>query len=135
MDAREMSRIGGDPELVRSTARTVKRLLGAALTEWQDEFLTRLCAFEGPDRLSTRQCETLMLLRDRATRRRQVAGYSAHRLLASLTLFDLSEEDEAFVRARLAEGADCALSNPEWAYLLGLCRRQQVIDDAYIALP
>lgn len=136
MDYRELSRLGGDPPLIRSTATMIKKLLGAGMTEWQQEFLSKLERFEGPDRLSTRQCETLIDLRNRVNRRSKVAGYQAAVLVRKLweSRLDLAEEDEEFVEKLHGMDSGIALSDSEWKYVFGLCRQQHLIDDPYIPL-
>ena len=136
MDYRELSRIAGDPAAVRSTATLVKALLGSNLNDWQDEFLSKLEKFNGPDRLTTRQCETLLLLRNRATRRSKVGKYSAFTLLTKLNelRFDLAEDDEEFFVRLLKCGSSAALTDGEWSHVFGLCRQLDLIGDTYIPL-
>mgnify|MGYP001819307257 FL=1 len=136
MDYRELSRIGGDPDSVRRTARMVKGMLGQQITDWQDDFLSSLERFEGPDRLSTRQCETLLALRDQANRRKSVGGYRAAMLVRQLweLRFDLDYEDEERVAKLHEMGPDLALSDHQWRYIFALCRQNQIIDNPYIPL-
>lgn len=136
MDYKEISRLGGDPGLVRATAAGIKRLLGSRMTDGQDEFLSKLETFEGPDRLSIRQCEFLISLRDRATRRSKVQGYTAYALISRLheLRYDLSEEDEIAVVRFFNEGPSIALTNPEWRYIFALCRQLDLLDHGYIEL-
>lgn len=136
MDYRELSNLAANPARVRGTAAMIKALLAERITDWQMEFLSKMERFEGPDRLSTRQCETLVSLRDQAFRRSKVAGYSAARLVRLLfeARLDLSEKDEEFVVELHEQGESVALSNPEWRYVFALCRELHIIDDAYISL-
>lgn len=136
MNYRELSRIGGDPAAVRGTATLVKNLLGLRISSWQDNFLSNLQRFAGPDRLSTRQCETLVSLREQATRRKEVAGYTAFHLVRQLweLRFDLAQEDENFVVKLHKIGNELALSDAEWKYVFGLSRQTAMIDDPYIPL-
>ena len=124
MNYRELSRIGGDPGAVRSTANMVRRLLGERITEWQSNFLLKLENFSGPDRLSTRQCEILIDLRDGSIRRRHIPGYDAVSLVQRLfeERFDLPEDQEDYVVALHRRGTDLAPTDREWKHIFALCR-------------
>lgn len=136
MDYRELSRIAADPVAVRSTAALVKALLGPEISDWQQDFLSKLEKFNGPDRLSTRQCETLISLRDRAKRRSKVGSYAAFPLVRRIweLRFDLDAEDEAFVDRLYAIGPQLALFDSEWMHVFGLARQFDLIDAPYIPL-
>jgi hypothetical protein len=136
MDYRELSRIAGDPAEVRSTAKMIKRLLGERISEWQAEFLSKLEKFDGPDRLSTRQCETLISMRETVNRRSEVGRYRASNLVALLAMAraDLPEDQEARVLKLQKLGPSLALSDSEWRYVFAMCRELNIIDDPYISL-
>jgi hypothetical protein len=136
MDYRELSRIAGDPVEVRNLAKMIKRQLGQQITDWQSDFLSKLEKFEGPNRLSTRQCESLLSLRNQVSRRSVVGGYKASTLVGLLAAarLDIPEDDEEFVLKLYEKGPALALSDPQWKHVFGLCRQLELIHDPYIPL-
>jgi hypothetical protein len=127
MNHREMARLAADPTAVRMTATFVATALADKLSGAEQEFLTRLSKFDGPDPLSMRQREWLDALRSRATRRSKVKGYQASTLVKKLWELrsDLAEEAEEFVtelyELQKEQGANLALSNAQWRYVFALC--------------
>ena len=130
MNYRDMSRLAGDPVAVRTSAKSIKAILGDRLNEGEREFLTKLEAFDGPEPLSIRQREWLFSLRSRSTRRAIVKGYRASTLIKRLweLRFDLREDGEEFINDlhdELTElgqgGANLALSDNQWRFVFALC--------------
>lgn len=130
MDHRAMSRLAGNPDAVRSMARMILALSKDALGERSRAFLEKLASYDGARPLSVRQQETLFSLRENASRRSRIGGYSvavlvaaAHRLSVDL----LDEEAEAWLAALAARGAPLALTRSECLRLLAICRRLDLI--------
>jgi hypothetical protein len=133
MDYRDLSRLAGDPAVVRSTARLVKASL-ADPRPADREFLAKMAAFAGPERLSTRQAEYLIGLREKAVRRSKVGGYVVRGLVRQLyeASADLSEDAEPHIRSLFDRGPNVAVSEGEWRFICALSRELGIIDEAYI---
>ena len=138
MNHREMARLAANPVAVRTTATFIATALAEKLSDAEQEFLTKLSKFDGPDPLSMRQREWLDALRSRATRRSKVKGYQASTLVKKLWELrsDLSEEAEEFVtelyELQKEQGATIALSNAQWRYVFALCHEMGEVE-RYVA--
>jgi hypothetical protein len=136
MDHFELHNLARNPAAVRSTAQSIKHLLGDAISQSELDFLTKLERFSDNDFLSIRQREFLWGLRERTSRKSTQGGYRASTLVQLLweARYDLSYEDEEDLGRLRTFGDRLALSRSQWRWVFGLCRQLNIIDDDYISL-
>jgi hypothetical protein len=130
-DYRKLERIRKDPLAVQALARKALRNLDGQLSDWEQDFLRKLETFEGPQPLSQRQAEKLLLIDDRASRSPTMGGYRASTLMRALWQgqLDLDEAEEEFVARKCEEGAALALSRNEWRFTFALCHKLALVED------
>lgn len=97
MDYREMRRLAGDPVKVRAIAAGLAAQ-AAGLDGAPREFIERLSTYDGSEPLTTRECEWLYSLRDRASASAKFGGYNLREMIrrayeARLDLVDDDAED------------------------------------------
>lgn len=124
----EMQRLSADPAAVRSLARQLLGIRDANWTDWELDFLDSMASLDA-DRLTMRQREVLVELRDNARTYTIVQGLSVPRLIREcwLARADLDDDDESFV-AGLAERGVAALKRRPLLRLLRCCRELGIID-------
>lgn len=95
MDYREIQRLAGDPAGVRKIAKVLLTVPG--LTDGQTDFLSDMAELKG--RISTRQGEYLLGIRDDMMEVSTFAGFSVDALVRKcwLARLDLDEADEEFI--------------------------------------
>lgn len=144
MDYREMTRLAASPAEVRALAAMLLRLDGAALDGATLDgatldgatlgdralgLLTRLAAYDGGEKLSTRQLEVLDSLRERAVRSARAGQYRAADLVGKAweRRLDLADPDDAdWLEGMRARGGGVVLSRGEWRKLLAICRDPEI---------
>ncbi len=134
MNYRDMSRLAADPAAIRARAKLVSELLGTRATPWQARFLARLARWEGPYLLPMEDRETLSNLSGKASRKKEMGGYRAARLVEVLwrQRYEMTEEDEEFLDSLKLQGPDCAPSENQWRKLFVIARQLGEIDH-YVA--
>lgn len=130
MDYREMSRLAGNPDAVRTMAKLILALGKDQLGERSRAFLEKLRAYDGSRPLSVRQQETLFSLRENVSRRSRVGGYPIARLVAEaarLSMDLMDDEAEDWLVRLAALGPGVTLTRGECMRLIALCRRLDLI--------
>lgn len=130
MDYRAMNRLAGNPDAVRAMARTVLALSKGELSERARAFLEKLANYDGARPLSVRQQETLYSLRENASKRSTIGGYSVARLVADSARVRsdlLDDEAEDWLARLAAQGPGITLMRGECMRLIALCRRLEII--------
>ncbi len=95
---REMDEVGRDPNRVRTIAKGLLALPEHVWTNWERDFLeTR--ARQREERLSTRQAEMLLELRDDAELFQEIRGVKVRNLIKQCweARLDLNDEDLEFI--------------------------------------
>lgn len=131
---RELKRYYDDPQLAASLARQLIADVSGTLSDWEIDFLDSLSNPASRERLSTRQAEVLLDLRERTNLHVKIAGISVRNLVQRCweARFDLSEEDEEFVCQLRETGSDAVRTNV--ARRLIRCSRQLRLIEGYVDL-
>ncbi len=132
MDYREMRRLAADPLKVRALAAGLNREAGAAaLEDAPKSFLDRLAAYDGTEPLSTRECEWLYSLRDRASVSADLGGYNLREMIrrAYEARLDLVDEDaEAWIAELYEMGPGVRLPLSQRKRLVVVLRQLGIVE-------
>lgn len=136
MDYREVSRLKANPTAISAVVAHIRSLLGDRATERQNAFLASILAASEEERLTTRQVESLLVMRDSLRRRSVVGGYRASQLLRRVyeARLDLDEDAEQAIIELYQFSDEPALTDSQWRLVFACARQLHIIDDAYISL-
>lgn len=125
MDYREISRLKGDADAVRSRSAFLLKSQPDLSAEQRD-FLGSLAQWPAGKELSTRQAEFLHSLYQRTHRKRVVSGVSVARVVQKLweARADLDEDDAVELSRLREQRADLAVNEAQWRML---CAMQRLI--------
>ncbi len=112
-DYREIDGLAKSPDRAQTLAKFLLALPAVDWTDWELDFLDTMV--ERSEKLSTRQAEKLVEIRNNAIRYRQVSGYTLVRLVRETHArrLDLAGEDDIAFIEGLHEGRSETLTKPQ----------------------
>jgi hypothetical protein len=123
---KEIEEFKRDPARARALAKTL--LAATGWTAWEEPFLDNMAGHEG--RLSTRQAESLLVIRDQSLWVSSIKGFSVGTMLQACweARLDLDDEDDIEFIERLKATCSTTAKYRDARRLLGCARKLHVID-------